>query len=200
MITLKQAKDYLTLGCSDYDSLIKEIIDYTVSYIHSYIGYSLEQKEELDYYKGTNRQFLPLGKSNVTAIASVKIDSELLDPSKYQIRKGMLFKRDMWDAKYIGKSLYDTSYVDYNIEVVFTYGYTYPNVDLSINNGNVPKELQYVCCEILKKIFIQCGTEQQVKSESGKRLDATFTTDYYEIKIKDLITKDIERILDKYKK
>lgn len=200
MITLKQAKDYLLIGCSDYDSLIKQIIEYSVNSIHSYIGYSLEQTSETDYYKGTNRQFLPLGKMNITTISDVKLNGEVLDPSKYSLRKNMLFKSDIWDAKYIGRSMYDTSLIDYNIEITYDYGYVYPDIDHTINSGTVPKEIQYVCVELVKRIFIKSGTTQQTKAEGGRRLDSDFSVDYYEIKINELLDKDMRRILNKYKK
>ena len=195
MIVLNQAKQYLQFSNSDYDTLLTQIIEYSIGYIKNYIGGCLATTTETKSYQGTGRQYLPLLSNNVTTVSEVKIDGVTLSNTLYSIKNKMLFKRDLWEKTYINEYV-----VDYNIDVTLTSGYTYPTINNSINNGTVPKELQYVCLELVKKIFITSGTEQQTSSEKGTQKSASFGVSYFEIKFTDNLPKDLVRILDKYKR
>ena len=195
MIVLNQAKQYLQFSNSDYDTLLTQIIEYSIGYIENYVGGSLATAEETKSYQGTGRQYLPLLKNNVTAVSEVKIDGVTLSNTLYTIKNKMLFKKDLWEKSYINEYV-----IDFNIDVTLTSGYSYPSISNSVNDGNVPKELQYVCLELVKKIFITSGTEQQTKSEKGSQKSADFGVDYYELKFPTNLPKDLIRILDKYKR
>ena len=60
--------------------------------------------------------------------------------------------------------------VDYNIDVTLTSGYTYPTINNSINNGTFPKDLQYVCLELVKKIFIEATGKTNKTKVSNNRV------------------------------
>lgn len=198
MITINQAKTYLQFSNSDYDSLISDIIEYSISFIENYVGYKLSKTTETNYFQGTGRQMLSLSKNNITEVAEVKIDDVVLSNTLYSIRNNMLFKKDLWEKSYV--SISDIREIAYNIEVRYTYGYTYPLITDSVNNGTVPKELQFVALEIMRKTFINCGTQQQISSERGSQKNASFGVNYFELKFKDDLSKDLKRILDKYKR
>ena len=195
MIVLNQAKQYLQFSNSDYDTLLTQIIEYSIGYIENYVGGSLATATETKSYQGTGRQYLPLLSNNVTTVSEVKIDGVTLSNTLYSIKNKMLFKKDLWEKTYINEYV-----VDYNIDVTLTSGYTYPTINNAINNGTVPKELQYVCLELVKKIFITSGTEQQTSSERGTQKNASFGVSYFEINFTDNLPKDLVRILDKYKR
>ena len=198
MITLNQAKKYCDISCADYDETLTGIVEYAIGIIHNYLGKDLNQVTTTDIYQGTGRQFLPLSVINVTDIVEVRVNDELLDITEYKLVKNMLFKSTLWDRKFIQGE--DTYILDYNILIEYTHGYLYPVVSSSVNTGNVPKELQYVANELVKKIFIQAGTNQQKSTETGSEQNASFSTSYFEIKIKEIMSKDMMRILDKYRK
>lgn len=195
MIVLNQAKQYLQFTNSEFDTLLTQIIEYSIGYIENYVGGSLATTSETKSYQGTGRQYLPLLKNNVTTVSEVKIDGVTLNNTLYSIKNKMLFKKDLWEKSYINEYV-----IDFNIDVTLTSGYSYPLISNSVNNGTVPKELQYVCLELVKKIFITCGTEQQTKGERGSQKSADFGVDYYEIKLPTNLPKDLTRILDKYKR
>lgn len=197
MITLNQAKQYLQFANSDYDNLLSDIVSFAIGHIENYVGRSLKFKTTKDIYQGTGRQFLPLNLTNLVSVSEVKIDGVVIDNTSYFIKNNMLFKKDLWDKSYVKNSF--ERQIDYNIEVTSTSGYNYPLITDSINTGNVPKELQYVALELVKKAFILCGTQQQMKSEGGSHNEAKFDTSYYEIKFQEDFPKDLKRILDKYK-
>lgn len=197
MITLNQAKQYLQFANSDYDNLLSDIVSFAIGHIENYIGRSLKFKTTKDIYQGTGRQFLPLNLTNLVSVSEVKIDGVVVDSNSYFIKNNMLFKKDLWDKSYVKNSF--ERQIDYNIEVSSTSGYNYPLITDSINSGNVPKELQYVALEFVKKAFILSGTEQQLSSENGSHNQARFNNSYYEIKFGQDIPKDLKRILDKYK-
>ena len=198
MITLNEAKKYCDINCSDYDETLTSMVEYAIAIIHNYVGKDLSQLTLTDIYQGTGRQFLPLSRINVTNVAVVKLNDEILDPSEYKIVKNMLFKSTLWDRKFIQGA--DTYILDYNIEIEYTFGYSYPTISNSVNNGTAPKELRYVANELVKRIFIEAGTNQQKSSESGSEQNASFSNSFYEITIDELLSKDIMRILDKYRK
>ena len=196
MITTNQLKIYLQFTDSSYDTLLSEIVDFATSYIESYIGQSLKHSTKQDIFQGTGRQFLPLKAINVISVEEVKIDDVVLDNNKYSIKNNMLYKRDLWEKSYTSPN-----FVDYNVEVSYTYGYDYPQVTDPINISDVPKELQYVALELGKRIFIKCGTQQQVQNEQGSMSsNASMSTSYFEIKFTEDIPKDLKRILDKYRR
>ena len=195
MIVLNQAKQYLQFSNSNYDTLLTQIIEYSIGYIENYVGGSLATATETKSYQGTGRQYLPLLSNNVTTVSEVKIDGVTLSNTLYSIKNKMLFKKDLWEKTYINEYV-----VDYNIDVTLTSGYTYPTKNYTINNGTVPKELQYVCLELVKKIFITSGTEQQTSSERGTQKSASFGVSYFETNFADNLPKDLVRILDKYKR
>ena len=195
MIVLNQAKQYLQFSNSDYDTLLTQIIEYSIGYIENYVGGSLATTSETKSYQGTGRQYLPLLKNNVTNISEVKIDGVTLSNKLYTIKNKMLFKRDLWEKSYVNEYV-----IDYNIDVTLTSGYDYPLISNSVNNGNVPKELQYVCLELVKKIFITSGTQQQTSSERGSQKSASFGISYFELRFTENLPKDLTRILDKYKR
>ena len=197
MITLNQAKQYLQFANSDYDNLLKDIVGFAVGHIENYVGRSLKFKTIKDIYQGTGRQFLPLNLTNLVSVSEVKIDGVVVDSNSYFIKNNMLFKKDLWDKSYVKNSF--ERQIDYNIEITSTSGYNYPLITDSINSGNVPKELQYVALELVKKAFILSGTEQQLSHETGSHQSASFNYSYYEIKFKEDFPKDLKRILDKYK-
>ena len=197
MVTLNQAKQYLQFANSDYDNLLSDIVSFAIGHIENYVGRSLKFKEITDIYQGTGRQFLPLNLTNLVSVSEVKVDGLVVDNTSYFIKNNMLFKKDLWDKSYVKNSF--ERQIDYNIEVTSTSGYNYPLIGDSINSGNVPKELQYVALELVKKAFILCGTQQQMKSEGGSHTEAKFDTSYYEIKFQEDLPKDLKRILDKYK-
>lgn len=194
MITLKQTKSYLQFATSDYDSLLQDIIGFSVGYIENYIGYSLKHSEFTELFQGTGRQFLPIGKCNITKISNIKIDDIPVEPTKYTLSHNMVLKIDgLWEKKYI-----DSQNIDYNIKITYNSGYSYPLVSDIINESNVPKEIQYVALELAKRIFIKCGTQQQTSQESGSQKSASMSTSYFEIKFTEDLPKDLKRILNKY--
>lgn len=197
MITLNQAKQYLQFANSDYDNLLSDIVSFAIGHIENYVGRSLKFKTTKDIYQGTGRQFLPLNLTNLVSVSEVKIDGVVIDNTSYFIKNNMLFKKDLWDKSYVKNSF--ERQIDYNIEVTSTSGYNYPLINDSINTGNVPKELQYVALELVKKAFILSGTEQQLSSENGSHNQARFNNSYYEIKFTEDLPKDLKRILNKYK-
>ena len=198
MITLKQAKDYIDITCVDSDALITDLIEYAIEVVHNHIGGSLEVQEYVEYLQGSGRQYLVLSKPAIQSIFTVTIDDEIKDSSTYSIRKGMLFSRDIWEKTFLFNNC-GGRLVDHNIEVKYTYGYLYPTITSSVNTGDVPKELQYVIVELVKRMFILSGTQQQISSSSGGQKQASFNKSYFETKIEELIDKDIMRILKKYK-
>ena len=46
MIVLNQAKQYLQFSNSDYDTLLTQIIEYSIGYIENYVGGSLATTSE----------------------------------------------------------------------------------------------------------------------------------------------------------
>ena len=198
MITLNQTKNYLQFANSDYDSLLSEIITYSIAHIENYVGYTLSETEEINIFQGTGRQWLSIPRPNITAISEVKIDGVVVGSTLYSIKNNMVFKKDLWEKSYIIQE--GMRMVDYNIEATYTYGFTYPLISSPINDGNVPKELQYVALEIAKKMFINSGTEQQIKGEGGSHMEAKFNYDYYEIKFGEDLPKELKKILNKYKR
>lgn len=198
MITLNQTKNYLQFANSDYDSLLSEIITYSIAHIENYVGYTLSETEEINIFQGTGRQWLSIPRPNITAISEVKIDDVVVGSTLYSIKNNMVFKKDLWEKSYIIQE--GMRMVDYNIEATYKYGFTYPLISSPINDGTVPKELQYVALEIAKKMFINSGTEQQIKGEGGSHMEAKFNYDYYEIKFGDDLAKELKKILNKYKR
>ena len=198
MITLNQTKNYLQFANSDYDSLLSEIITYSIAHIENYVGYSLSETEETNIFQGTGRQWLSIPRPNITAISEVKIDDVVIGSTLYSIKNNMVFKKDLWEKSYIIQE--GMRMVDYNIEATYTYGFDYPLMDSPINDGTVPKELQYVALEIVKKIFINSGTEQQLSHETGTQKGASFNYSYYEIKFGEDLPKELKKILNKYKR
>ena len=198
MITLNQTKNYLQFANSDYDSLLSEIIAYSIAHIENYVGYTLSETEEINIFQGTGRQWLSIPRPNITAISEVKIDDVVVGSTLYSIKNNMVFKKDLWEKSYIIQE--GMRMVDYNIEATYKYGFTYPLISSPINDGTVPKELQYVALEIAKKMFINSGTEQQIKGEGGSHMEAKFNYDYYEIKFGDDLAKELKKILNKYKR
>ena len=195
MITLSQAKSYLGFSISDYDNLLSEIISYSIGYVESYLGFSLEEETKTNMYQGTGRQFLHISKPILKEINEVKINGEILDNSKYSVMCNMLFRKDdIWEKEYL-----DINLVKYNIEVTYKSGFVYPIITDIINTSDVPKEIQYVVLELVKRIFIKAGVQQQVIQESGTMKSASMNNSYYEIKFTEDIPKDIRRILDKYR-
>jgi len=198
MITLNQTKNYLQFANSDYDSLLSEIIAYSIAHIENYVGYTLSETEETNIFQGTGRQWLSIPRPNITEISEVKIDDVVVGSTLYSIKNNMVFKKDLWEKSYIIQE--GMRMVDYNIEATYTYGFTYPLISNPVNNGTVPKELQYVALEIAKKMFINSGTQQQIKSEGGSHMEAKFNYDYYEIKFGEDLPKELKKILNKYKR
>ena len=198
MITLNQTKTYLQFANSDYDSLLTEIITFSIGYIENYIGYILDEREETNIFQGTGRQWLSIPRPNITAISEVKIDDVVVDSTLYSIKNNMVFKKDLWEKSYIIQE--GMRMVDYNIEITYKYGFVYPRISNPTNRGSVPKELQYVALEIAKKIFINSGTEQQLSHETGTQKGASFNYSYYEIKFGEDLPKELKKILNKYKR
>lgn len=198
MITLNQTKNYLQFANSDYDSVLSEIITYSIAHIENYVGYTLSETEETNIFQGTGRQWLSIPRPNITAISEVKIDDVIVGSTLYSIKNSMVFKKDLWEKSYIIQE--GMRMVDYNIEATYKYGFTYPLISNPVNNGTVPKELQYVALEIVKKVFINSGTQQQMKAESGSHKEAKFNYDYYEIKFGEDLPKELKKILNKYKR
>ena len=198
MITLNQTKNYLQFANSDYDSVLSEIITYSIAHIENYVGYTLSETEETNVFQGTGRQWLSIPRPNITAISEVKIDDVIVRSTLYSIKNSMVFKKDLWEKSYIIQE--GMRMVDYNIEATYKYGFTYPLISNPVNNGTVPKELQYVALEIVKKVFINSGTQQQMKAESGSHKEAKFNYDYYEIKFGEDLPKELKKILNKYKR
>ncbi len=198
MITLNQTKNYLQFANSDYDSLLSEIITYSIAYIESYIGYTLSETEETNVFQGTGRQWLSIPRPNITEISEVKIDDVIVGSTLYSIKNNMVFKKDLWEKSYIIQE--GMRMVDYNIQATYKYGFTYPLISNPVNNGTVPKELQYVALEIAKKVFINSGTGQQMKVEGGSHMEAKFNYEYYEIKFGEDLPKELKKILNKYKR
>ena len=198
MITLNQTKNYLQFANSHYDSLLSEIITYSIAHIENYVGYTLSETEETNVFQGTGRQWLSIPRPNITTISEVKIDDVVVGSTLYSIKNNMVFKKDLWEKSYIIQE--GMRMVDYNIEATYKYGFTYPLISNPINDGTVPKELQYVALEIAKKVFINSGTHQQMKSESGSHIEAKFNYDYYEIKFGEDLAKELKKILNKYKR
>lgn len=198
MITLNQTKNYLQFANSDYDSLLNEIITYSIAHIENYVGYTLSETEETNIFQGTGRQWLSISRPNITEVSEVKIDNVELSNTLYSIKNNMIFKKDIWDKSYLISG--DTRLVDYDVQATYKYGFTYPVISNPINNGTVPKELQYVALEIAKKMFINSGTEQQLKAEGGSHMEAKFNYDYYEIKFGEDLPKELKKILNKYKR
>lgn len=198
MITLNQTKNYLQFANSDYDSLLSEIITYSIAHIENYVGYTLSETEETNVFQGTGRQWLSIPRPNITEISEVKIDDVVVGSTLYSIKNNMVFKKDLWEKSYIIQE--GMRMVDYNIEATYKYGFTYPLIPNPVNDGTVPKELQYVALEITKKMFINSGTEQQIKAEGGSHMEAKFNYDYYEIKFGEDLPKELKKILNKYKR
>lgn len=198
MITLNQTKNYLQFANSDYDSVLSEIITYSIAHIENYVGYTLSETEETNVFQGTGRQWLSIPRPNITEISEVKIDDVVIGSTLYSIKNNMVFKKDLWEKSYIIQE--GMRMVDYNIEATYKYGFTYPLISNPVNNGTVPKELQYVALEIVKKVFINSGTQQQMKAESGSHKEAKFNYDYYEIKFGEDLPKELKKILNKYKR
>jgi len=198
MITLNQTKNYLQFANSDYDSLLSEIIAYSIAHIENYVGYTLSETEETNIFQGTGRQWLSIPRPNITEISEVKIDDVVVGSTLYSIKNNMVFKKDLWEKSYIIQE--GMRLVDYNVEATYTYGFTYPLISNPVNDGTVPKELQYVALEIAKKMFMNSGTQQQIKSEGGSHMEAKFNYDYYEIKFGEDLPKELKKILNKYKR
>ena len=195
MITQTQAKIYLQIKDSSYDSLLGEIIPFCVSYIEKYVNRTLSYTTKTETLQGTGRQFLPLNDINIKDVTSVKVDDIELSSTDYSIKNDMLFRKDLWEKVYRTNTI-----VDYNIEVSYSCGYAYPTITNTVNTGDVPKELQYVALELMKRIFIRSGTQQQVTTEQGSQKSASMSTTYFETRFTEDIPKDLKRILDKYKK
>jgi len=198
MITLNQTKNYLQIANSGYDSFLSEIIAYSIAHIENYVGYTLSETEETNIFQGTGRQWLSIPRPNITEISEVKIDDVVVGSTLYSIKNNMVFKKDLWEKSYIIQE--GMRLVDYNVEATYTYGFTYPLISNPVNDGTVPKELQYVALEIAKKMFINSGTQQQIKSEGGSHMEAKFNYDYYEIKFGEDLPKELKKILNKYKR
>ena len=198
MITLNQTKNYLQIANSGYDSFLSEIITYSIAHIENYVGYTLSETQETNVFQGTGRQWLSIPRPNITTISEVKIDDVVVGSTLYSIKNNMVFKKDLWEKSYIIQE--GMRMVDYNIEATYKYGFTYPLISNPVNNGTVPKELQYVALEIAKKMFINSGTQQQMKAESGSHMEAKFNYDYYEIKFGEDLPKELKKILNKYKR
>ena len=198
MITLNQTKNYLQFANSDYDSLLSEIIAYSIAHIENYVGYTLSETEETNIFQGTGRQWLSIPRPNITEISEVKIDDVIVGSTLYSIKNNMVFKKDLWEKSYIIQE--GMRMVDYNIQATYKYGFTYPLISNPVNNGTVPKELQYVALEIAKKVFINSGTGQQMKVEGGSHMEAKFNYEYYEIKFGEDLPKELKKILNKYKR
>lgn len=198
MITLNQTKNYLQIANSGYDSFLSEIITYSIAHIENYVGYTLSETEETNIFQGTGRQWLSITRPNITEISEVKIDDVVVGSTLYSIKNNMVFKKDLWEKSYLLQE--GVRMVDYNIEATYTYGFTYPLISNPVNNGTVPKELQYVALEIAKKMFINSGTQQQIRAEGGSHMEAKFNYDYYEIKFGEDLPKELKMILNKYKR
>ena len=94
MITLNQTKNYLQFANSDYDSLLSEIIAYSIAHIENYVGYTLSETEETNVFQGTGRQWLSIPRPNITEISEVKIDDVVAGSTLYSIKNNMVFKKD----------------------------------------------------------------------------------------------------------
>ena len=91
MITLNQTKNYLQFANSDYDSLLSEIITYSIAHIENYVGYNLSETEETNIFQGTGRQWLSIPRPNITAISEVKIDDVVVGSTLYSIKNNIVF-------------------------------------------------------------------------------------------------------------
>lgn len=197
MVTLKQAKDYIDLQCTEYDGYVTELLEYSIGIVHNIIGSSLELQSHTDIRQGSGRQFLSLSKPAIKTISEVLIDGLVKDSSTYSLSRGFLFSNDIWERCFIYDD-FGHRLVSSNIVVTYDFGYTYPLITNSVNGGDVPKELQYAVLEICKRMFILSGTQQQIQTKSGLQVDAQFSKSYFKLDIKELVSKDVDRIIKKY--
>lgn len=200
MITLRQAKNYLNINNNIDDEFIKDLYNLAIGHINGYCNRDFEEQEYTEVLQGNNRAYLKTGVTPLNSIEELKINKEVIDSGEYKIKNKMIFYPKLFPAKYgviDGKiSAYNR---EYNVEVIYVAGYTFPQWTDVVNSSNVPKDLQYVCLELIKKMYIQSGVCAQEQTHTVSTGGESVARQYFKQEIKDLFSTDIKAILNRYR-
>lgn len=202
MLCLRQVKNYLNIGSTQDDEFLYEISTYSVGIMESICLRSFKKENMIDMLKGNGRAFMPTPITPIVSINSIKINGNLVPAEDYSIRNNMIFYPKYFPVKYMG---YNSNYTpnvyqrEYNVEVDYIAGYTYPKWTDVVNESDVPKELQYVCLELVKKMYVESGVQAQEQTKTISTTGESVAKQWFKQE-KTEIPNNLKLILSKYRK
>jgi len=151
LTTLAEAKTYLKLNVTDYDSTIERLINAASEAIEKYCNRHFEKAIYTEWYKGHGRQLLLLNQFPIVSVTSVTIDGSAYtegEDNDFTIdsEAGMLFRAVGWPGnRYYGGLTQDPMARRRNIKVVYEAGYVLPKDVSPETPRTLPYDLEQAC-------------------------------------------------------
>lgn len=199
MLTLKQVKDYLNIQHSSEDDFLYSLYQYSLSLIEGYCNRTFKEQEYTEVLQGNNRAYLKTDVAPINSISELKIKGEVIEPDKYKIKNRMVFYENLFPSEYEyrnGKlSAYDRKY---NVEITYSAGYRYSEWTSIVNETDVPYELQYVCLEVIRKMYTNSGVCPQIQTKTVSSSSESIAKQYFKQEREELLG-ELKAILNRYK-
>jgi hypothetical protein len=177
IITLSDTKKYLGFeGASDYDEILKSLINLVSSWTEMLIGRKIEATNVTEYFDGGTLEII-LNHFPVNSVASVKYNAGTQNTPNWQTISAEDY------TKYLGEGIIKHVSIfpdgDRNIEVVYNAGFS-----------TVPDDLKLLALELVGRLFNQ-RKAQGIKSESMGSAKLDWSSD---------LTEDQKMIIGNYRK
>lgn len=172
MTTLARVKSELGITDTTNDALLQIKIDEASDDIEASLGYRPAQEtvtetfwREYNDYQAP--EYIVLNRTPVTNIASITLNDETVDPSRYRLddQTGQLYALD--------SSGYPCGWIIWKDLVInYTGGYIMP----AASNSNLPAGIQGACVDLVSSFWAAKGRDPTVKSED---VPGVLTTTYW---------------------
>lgn len=199
MLTLKQVKDYLSIQHSSEDDFLYSLYQYSLSLIEGYCNRTFKEQEYTEVLQGNNRAYLKTDVAPLNSISELKIKGDVISPTDYKIKNRMVFYENLFPAEYNcvnGRlSAYDRKY---NVEITYIAGYKYSEWTSIVNETDVPYEVQYVCLEVIRKMYKGSGVCSQIQTKTISSSSESIAKQYFKEEREELLG-ELKAILNRYK-